>query len=315
MITPNVFLKDQQFQNDKYLNLKRFFFPLYPLKIFKLNRIIIFFALMISLKLVLTIISIKIPIFNLSISISWVPVMILGWHFGMIYGLLIGVITDTITFFAFPSGALWFWMYAIQEPCIGFLAGLIGSWCKYKQKNISKNYLIEDIIIFQIILVAFVTFSYCALLIMPWYDSKYKDVKDVMVLHDLYKYIALAMLIIFFIVCELFFCFWFIKEKSRIMEHNFIFIYATLLVIISMTIFSFALGPFSTIEYLKYKNGKIPGNYIKYGVIFYLMPRLIVQSIKVPIESLVLVAGIIFSQKYIQQTIMYTNYQWKYNNK
>ena len=87
-----------------------------------------------------------------------------------------------------------------------------------------------------------------------------------------------------------------------------------MLVIILMAIFSFALGPFSYIEYLKYKNGREHENYIKYGAIFYLIPRLVVQCIKVPIESLVLTTAIILSQRYIRQTIMYTNSQWKYNN-
>lgn len=82
-----------------------------------------------------------------------------------------------------------------------------------------------------------------------------------------------------------------------------------MLVIILISLFSFALGPFMSVEYLKYKYHKEPNNLMKYGYAFYLIPRLIEQSIKVPLESIVLASGVVLSQKYIQQSIMHSIYQ------
>ncbi|MDE7434044.1 MAG: hypothetical protein K2M43_02920 [Mycoplasmoidaceae bacterium] len=64
-----------------------------------------------------------------------------------------------------------------------------------------------------------------------------------------------------------------------------------------MEIFSFLLGPISTVEYYKYlHNGNFPGDerFLKYGAIIYLIPRVIVQCIKTPLECMVFM-GIVWA--------------------
>lgn len=286
-----------------------FFFPLFPTKIFRSKKLMFLIALLISLRLVLSMISISVPVFNLSISLSWVPVMLFGWHFGLVYGLLFGALTDTLCFFIFPSGQLWFWMYVIQEPCVCFTAGLIGSICRLRQNSEAKNHY-GDIIVFQIILIGFVSACYFILTTLTWHNSKEK-IKEYVFIHDLSKHVALGVLISFFILCEIFFWIWILKNKAMHWHNNLYFVYSTMLVIIVISLFSFALGPFISVEYFKYKNnGREPNNFIKYGYVFYLIPRLIEQSIKVPLESIVLASGVVLSQKYIQQSIMHSIYQW-----
>ncbi|MCQ2748206.1 MAG: hypothetical protein MJ223_03050 [Mycoplasmoidaceae bacterium] len=63
------------------------------------------------------------------------------------------------------------------------------------------------------------------------------------------------------------------------------FIYASCLVIVSMLIFSIALGPITTVEYLKFIDKSLPEQYLKYGSIFYLVPRICVEAVKIPLES------------------------------
>lgn len=292
-------------------SLVSFFFPLFPIKIMKSQKLMFFIALLLSLRLVLSMISIKIPMFNLTIGVSWVPVMIFGWHFGMVYGFIFGVITDTLCFYIFPSGALWFWMYAIQEPSLCFFAGFIGSICRLRQNSNSRHYYL-DIILFQLSIICFVVASYAMLLTFTWHDAKIdQGVKDYIFLHHLTKYISLGVLLAFFVFCELFFWLWIAKNKNSSWHNILNFIYSSMLVIILITLFSFALGPFITVGYFKYTHlGKEPNNYIKYGLIFYLIPRFIEQSIKVPIESLVLASSIILSQRYLKQSIMHSIYQW-----
>ncbi|MCQ2956456.1 MAG: hypothetical protein MJ233_00905 [Mycoplasmoidaceae bacterium] len=67
------------------------------------------------------------------------------------------------------------------------------------------------------------------------------------------------------------------------------FVYASSLVVITMLIFSIALGPITAVEYMKFINGGItPEPFLKYGSLFYLVPRIAIEAIKVPIEASVL---------------------------
>lgn len=297
-----------KYKNSRLKTVISFIFPLFPIKIFRSKKLMFLIALLISLKLVLSMLAIRVPMFNLSIALSWVPVMLFGWHFGMIYGLFFGTLTDTLSFFIFPSGALWFWMYAIQEPCVCFAAGLIGSIYRLRQNSTTKNHY-GDVVAFQIILVGFVSTCYFVLTTLTWHNTK-EDIKEYVFFHNLSKQVALGVLIVFFIVCEIFFWIRITRNRTMHWHNNLCFIYSTMLVIILISLFSFALGPFISVEYLKYKNHREPNNFITYGYVFYLIPRFIEQSIKVPLESIVLASGVVLCQKYIQQSIMHSVYQW-----
>ena len=103
------------------------------------------------------------------------------------------------------------------------------------------------------------------------------------------------MLAAYIIIME---CFTFIQIKGfeRHKQKTLTFIYATMLVTIVTLIFSFALGPISAVQYLNYVNGVYPDNYLTYGIVFYLVPRVIVESIKTPLEALAMFGLIMATQ-------------------
>jgi len=71
------------------------------------------------------------------------------------------------------------------------------------------------------------------------------------------------------------------------------FCYSSALVVITMIVFSFLLGPISSIQYYVFLHGFYPSDYLKYGTIFYLAPRIIVECIKTPLESLIVTTLVI----------------------
>ncbi len=81
-----------------------------------------------------------------------------------------------------------------------------------------------------------------------------------------------------------------ISKKIGNKDHHTLinFVYASCLVVITMLIFSVALGPIIAVEYIKFINGTIPPEYLTYGSIFYLVPRIAVEAIKVPLEASIL---------------------------
>lgn len=93
-------------------------------------------------------------------------------------------------------------MYAIQEPCVCFAAGLIGSICRSRQHSKTNHYV--DIIAFQIVLIGF-AYACCGVLISLTWHNKNENIEEYVFLHNLSKQVALGVLISFFIVCEIFF--------------------------------------------------------------------------------------------------------------
>ncbi|GHU32781.1 hypothetical protein FACS1894166_06800 [Bacilli bacterium] len=63
------------------------------------------------------------------------------------------------------------------------------------------------------------------------------------------------------------------------------------------------LGPISTVSYLTYINGRAPDQWVNVGAAYYLIPRIIVDSIKVPIESFLLATLVICLDPIIKRNI------------
>lgn len=100
---------------------------------------------------------------------------------------------------------------------------------------------------------------------------------------------AFVLIAIFMVIMETCTIYQLVNNKEN-HTHLMLFIYGSCLVVLLMEIFSFLLGPITSIEYYKYlHNGAVSPSYLKYGTLFYLVPRVIVQSIKCPLESLLLV--------------------------
>lgn len=284
--------KDQKtidkFQNKSKKSIKEmikfFFFPLMHVKVFRSVSLIVILAALIALGLILSFVHINIPGFGISIGFSNLASLIIGWFFGPIYGLFMGMVIDTIAYLM--QGGIWFWLYAIQEPIIGCLGGLIGS-CYRLSKNL-KSFKV-DFICFEIIFNIFIVLTYVLMLIYTQPNNKgFENMvatdKISEFFNSTYKWILLAILIVFYIVVQAFTIYRFRQDYvAKQYDKLSIFMFAAITCVLVTCIFSFILGPISAVEYFVYLNGRKPSSLLKYGMSYYLLPRVIKESIKTPI--------------------------------
>lgn len=300
-----------QKQEQKIMGIKRFFFPFAPIKTFKSLRLMLFMALIVALRVALCFVSIRIIPFSISISLGWVATMILGWYFGPVVGLFCGIITDTLSFLV--QGGVWFWLYAIQEPIVGLISGFIGGIYRARQNKENKN-VKTDLIISQIIILIFAIATYAIILLwlnsdthFQGEDEKYEE------FYNIYKWVALSLILVFVIVYEIMFALN-IKKKANMKNFNnyaIAFTYTSTCVVFLIMLFSFALGPLTAVKYLEFINGGVtPQEYLKYGSIFYLVPRVAIESVKVPAEIAVLFGVVCLFDKKINSIISKTNCSW-----
>ena len=279
---------DKQLRKQKAI---RFFFPFAPYKMFSSIKLMALLGALIAMRIVLNFISVHIPGIGVSISFYWVPTMLLGWIFGPIHGFIWGFVLDTICFAMTPN-SVWYWLYAIQEPIVGFMGGIAASVCALRLNKKKANPM-YDIMVQQIMLLLFIGTSIACIFL--WMGTGYDKVKY----FDTYKIVTLVMLGVYIVIME---CFTFIQIKGfeKHKERTLMFIYATMLVTLMIIIFSFALGPITAVWYLKYITGVYPDNYLTYGIIFYLVPRVIVESIKTPLEALIMYGLILATRPIIR---------------
>lgn len=302
--------------NKKKLSIRSFLFFGVNKKFFSNTQIITLLALLISLRLILQYFSIYIPQFSMSISISWIPVIIIGWIFGPIIGLVVGGITDTLAYLIKPT-QIWFWIYAVQEPAVGFLSGVVSFLYQlrmYKMSNVSqikqKRQKILDIILFNVFLILFMSLTLIA--IFYWADGSFKFQGSNNLIENnffsIYKYLLFAMFIFFFIVIEIFFIYFLKKERGKSLL---LLIYVSILIIINALVFSFILGPISSIEYFKFLNdGREPSSFIKYGAIYYLVPRILKESIKSPTQIFILLIALPIVNFMYNKFVNLKNIKW-----
>lgn len=284
------------------LKVKRFFFPFAPIKTTRSLRLLILIAALIALKIILTFVSVNIVPFSLSLSIAWVPVIILGWYFGPVAGLFLGMLTDTISYFI--KGGAWFWMYAIQEPIVALISGLIAGFYRWRRDKTNKK-IATDIIISQVFTLGFVVFVYVILLVWLKPNAHFSGYKpEHIAFYNVYKWVAFALLLAFVVAYEVLTILNY-KNKLKIKDKNSLitYIYTSTCVIVIALLFSFALGPYTAVKYLTFLNGTEPTSYLKYGSIFYLIPRVAIEAIKTPIELAVVYGGVTILDKSLMNTI------------
>ncbi len=277
---------DQKETKNLRFSVKKFFFPFSPIKSFRSVRLLFLLAILLALRIVFGLLTIRIAPFALSISIAWVPLMVIGWYFGPVVGLAFGFITDTISFLM-AGGGVWFWMYALQEPFVGLISGLIAGWCRYRKEK-EHIHISIDIIINQIMIIGFAVISWVTLLVwlnpsMHWqgHDEEYEQ------FYNIYKWVVIACIALLVIIYEVLMILTMTKKIGKDNHPVMInWIYTSCLVVLTMFIFSIILGPITAVEYMKFINGGItPEPFLKYGSIFYLVPRVAVEAIKVPVEA------------------------------
>jgi hypothetical protein len=71
------------------------------------------------------------------------------------------------------------------------------------------------------------------------------------------------------------------------------------------------LGPIATVSYLEYLNGAPPDNWVKYGAVYYLIPRIVVQSIKTPLEAALLTSLVLVIDPVINRMKANINNRWE----
>ncbi len=274
-------------------------------------------AALIALGIVLSFINIPIPSVGISLSFGWLPTILAGWFFGPIYGIFIGISIDTLNFLI--HGGIWYWLYAIQEPLVGLITGLLSSM-SYFIKNRTNSIRIS-FITFQIFFVLFYLFTNLAIIIIANTNfnlflilANKGNIGDLQI--STLLIVIFVFLGLFFILIEIIAC---IKyKKMKFYKHtknneNVDFYYICIVSIVTTFLFSFLLGPVSTIEYYKYINNKLPNSYINYGLFYYLIPRIIKEMFKTPLYIFLLWGLVVSLNVSINRTKNKVLTSWEYS--
>lgn len=288
--------------------LINFLFPLWPIKVFNSIHSIAILSILIGIRIVLQYTSFVIPSINMSISIAWTPIIIVGWTYGPIFGFVLGAITDTISFLISPS--VWFWMYAIQEPLVGFLSGVFAYVCLSRKKSYKKNSnksLKIDLLVTELLILIFFAICFLGLYSLHVgvkFQGQSSNIESFFIMNS--KWVILGSMLFFFVVIQIT-IFIFLKRTTYFRINLF-------WIIINITffslLFSFLLGPITANEYYKYLYGSDSPNFVKYGLIFYLIPRTLKESFKAPIQILILCATIPLALNSIQEMKKNINNKW-----
>lgn len=274
----------------------KFLFPFWPVKIFKSITGICVLATLLGLSILLNLFKINITA-GITISFAWLPGIIIGWYFGPIVGLLMGALIDTINWLIY--GGVWFWMYALQEPILGLIVGIISSLFNIIRNT--KQHFSICLIINQIMLIGFIISSIFIVFYYtdpnnPFFQSisnAENSTSNMIKTTQLYlRWIILGILLGLFVIVEVivgyrYYLFKKDRDADSIRFETFLFI--TIVALTSTVIFSFLLGPISAIEYYKFLNNTsyVP-NLVNYGVMYYLLPRVIKECFKTPIYIIIL---------------------------
>lgn len=274
----------------------KFLFPFWPVKIFKSITGICVLAALLGLSILLNLFKINITA-GITISFAWLPGIIIGWYFGPIVGLLMGALIDTINWLIY--GGVWFWMYALQEPILGLIVGIISSLFNIIRNT--KQHFSICLIINQIMLIGFIISSIFIVFYYTDHNNPFfqsisnveNSTSNMIKTTQLYlRWIILGILLGLFVIVEMIVGYRYYQFKKD-MNSNFVrfetFLFITIVALTSTVIFSFLLGPISAIEYYKFLNNTsyVP-NLVNYGVMYYLLPRVIKECFKTPIYIIVL---------------------------
>ncbi len=274
----------------------KFLFPFWPVKIFKSITGICVLAALLGLSILLNLFKINITA-GITISFAWLPGIIIGWYFGPIVGLLMGALIDTINWLIY--GGVWFWMYALQEPILGLIVGIISSLFNIIRNT--KQHFSICLIINQIMLIGFIISSIFIVFYYtnpnnPFFQSisnAENSTSNMIKTTQLYlRWIILGILLGLFVIVEVivgYRYYQFKKDRNSNFVRFEVFLFITIVALTSTVIFSFLLGPISAIEYYKFLNNTsyVP-NLVNYGVMYYLLPRVIKECFKTPIYIIIL---------------------------
>lgn len=274
-------------KKEKKLIVWRFFFPTYPYNVLRSVVLMIILAVLLALSLILS--SLSIPIgFGIAIGFAYLPIMIAGWFFGPIIGLIFGAVADTLSWLI--HGWIWYWLYAIDEPLVGLIAGLIAGLMTISlrfNKSIWINVVINQFFVVGFIAAAFAIVytytsphnSYYQTMVSNWLINPVTN-RNIQILVGVF--LSAFTIIVEAIIFTKFKQHW----NQKTLKAYLIFLYGSLACIFNTVLFAFILGPIAAIGYLEYITGHFPKALVKYGYMFYLLPRIVTECIKTPIYIL-----------------------------
>ena len=125
--------------------------------IYKLKKIqyISLLGMLLALRMVLQLVSI--PLGYTTFSFTWITLVITGFIFGPVIGLMFGALADNLGYLMHPG--VYMWEYTIQEPMIALIAGILGFiYFNYKGNKWVEYGLFQAILLtFVIIVIVVVT--------------------------------------------------------------------------------------------------------------------------------------------------------------
>lgn len=240
-----------------------------------------------SLRLILGTFSVAVVPFGFNLSFAWLSIYICGFFYGPIIGLAFGAIMDTISFFLF--GGIWFWLYAIQEPIIGLVAGIFGS-CYFLQvfKSIKIQIIIQKILIYIFIFttIGVVIFQFYSIENPQFQTSGLSNI-------NIFIILILVIMSLFLFANEIQNWYYYKRSKELGFKNEYsLYLYASLLIVFCTILFSFLLGPIFYVKYLEYINGVTPSKYLQYGTMYYLVPRVLKEAIKTPLYIIIFIGAV-----------------------
>lgn len=106
-------------------------------------------------------------------------------------------------------------------------------------------------------------------------------------INSIFRWVILSFMLLFAILIEAITIYQYRRWKNHQNDRKFmIFLYSSIICIASTILFSFVLGPVSSIKYFEFMYGRQPSGLLKYGVIYYLLPRVLKECVKTPLYIL-----------------------------
>ncbi|MDQ0513774.1 putative membrane protein [Mycoplasmoides fastidiosum] len=270
-------LKSRILFNKNFAKIIHFFFPIFPASPFRVISYMVILAVLIAIRLVLGKFSIPLSSFGTRISLAWIPVFVIGWFYGPIYGFLFGWVTDSLSYLI--TGGTWYYLYALQEPTVALFSGIIGSLSRIF-RNSEKIWI--HLVIQQILFITFLSISYGY--IIWWFNTQEPNFKINWFNQGLFV-TSLVALSVFFLIFEAIVFYTYFKRRKILLT----FLYASIIYTSMIFLWSFLLGPKIAIMYYQFlNNGRTPELINQYGPVVYLIPRILRETIFTPIRTSIL---------------------------
>ncbi len=279
-------------------------FPYFPIKWRYSPQLIVFLAILLALRFLTQVFTLPIgPVLRLSL--NWVPSSLIGWTFGPVFGIFIGAAVDTLTFFW--GGGVWYWMYAIQEPLIMMLAGVVGGVFRLREN--ARTWL-ADYCAFQLVATGFVAIAAAGL--VNYASAAFADAPlDALGLpREATIYVTWVAMALFYGASQTVVHVMAFRRRAR--RRKLIFcLYVCMLAVLLSIVFSFTLGTLAAIGFVGYvSNGAPATGFAAYGAYWYLIPRVVKETFKLPLTVACLSGMIGLADPYLRQIKKLSCQKW-----